>query len=209
MSAFEILHYFPSIFRAFLSDFIAFSRQTIKIEKYRNQNIYLWNSTEISDDSIVGPYTYIGKNSSITRAKVGRYCSVANNVSIGPSQHPRSEISTWVSHIDTYDLLYEKECIVGNDVWIGVNSVIKRGVRIGDSAIIGANSFVNTDIPEFSVAAGSPARIIGQRFPEKTIELIKNSHWWDYDAEEAQKIKSDLREKIKTGVQQTDDFRMK
>jgi acetyltransferase-like isoleucine patch superfamily enzyme len=196
MSNWEILPYSLSIFKTSIVDFWVYIKKAIKREKYRKKDIYMWDTSEVSDDSIIGSYTYIGNNSFINKAKIGRYCSIANNVSIGPSEHPRSSISTWVSHIDTSDLLFEKECVIGNDVWIGVNSVIRRGVTVGNSAIIGANSFVNTDIPEFSIAAGSPAKIIKYRLSPKTIELVKSSRWWDYDVKEAQKIIADLQNRI-------------
>ena len=156
----------------------------------------MWDTTEVSDDSEIGSYTYIGNNSSIIKSKIGRYCSIANNVSIGPSEHPRSSVATWLSHINTYDLLYDKECIIGHDVWIGVNSVVRRGVTIGNSAIIGANSFVNMDIPEFAIAAGSPAKIIKYRLTPETIDMVKSSRWWDYDVEESQKIIAELQNRI-------------
>jgi serine acetyltransferase len=52
---------------------------------------------------------------------------------------------------------------IGLDVWIGAGCVILQGVRIGDHAVIGANSTVTRDVPPWSVAAGSPARVIGER----------------------------------------------
>lgn len=192
----EILGYIPSIIKVSVFTFLDFVRNIIRKENYRAKDIYVWDPSKISPDSIIGSYTYIGRNSYINKAKIGRYCSIANNVSIGPADHPTSHISTWVSHINTRELLLEKECIIGNDVWIGVNSVIRRGITIGNSAIIGSNSFVNTDIPEFSIAVGSPAKIIKSRLPQRTIELIKSSQWWDYDAEKSQKIIADLQNKI-------------
>lgn len=49
---------------------------------------------------------------------------------------------------------------VGNDVWIGANTVICMGVTIGDGSIIGAGSVVNRDIPPMSIAAGTPCKVI-------------------------------------------------
>jgi acetyltransferase-like isoleucine patch superfamily enzyme len=49
---------------------------------------------------------------------------------------------------------------IGNNVFIGVNSVVLRNVSIGDNSIIGAGSLVNIDIPEGVVAAGNPIKII-------------------------------------------------
>ena len=50
--------------------------------------------------------------------------------------------------------------VIGNNVFIGVNSVVMRNVTIGDHAIIGAGSVVNKDIPAGTVAAGNPIKIL-------------------------------------------------
>jgi acetyltransferase-like isoleucine patch superfamily enzyme len=47
-------------------------------------------------------------------------------------------------------------------VYVGPQSVIARGVTIGEHAVIGANSFVNRDVPPYAIAAGTPARAIGR-----------------------------------------------
>jgi acetyltransferase-like isoleucine patch superfamily enzyme len=54
----------------------------------------------------------------------------------------------------------KKPIIIGSDVWIGANCTIIGGVKIGKCSIIGANSFVNKDIPDYSLAYGSPVQII-------------------------------------------------
>ena len=53
---------------------------------------------------------------------------------------------------------------IGNNVFIGVNTVVMRNVKIGDHAVIGAGSVVNKDIPEGAVAAGNPIKIIKEFF---------------------------------------------
>jgi acetyltransferase-like isoleucine patch superfamily enzyme len=52
---------------------------------------------------------------------------------------------------------------VGNDVWIGANVTVLKGVSIGDGAIIGAGSVVTRDIPEYAIVAGNPAKVIKYR----------------------------------------------
>lgn len=49
---------------------------------------------------------------------------------------------------------------IGNNVFIGTNSVILGDITVGDNVVIGAGSFVNSDIPSNSLAAGNPARVI-------------------------------------------------
>ena len=54
----------------------------------------------------------------------------------------------------------DESVIIGNNVWIGMNSVVLKGVSIGDNSVIAAGSIVNSSIPENSVAAGNPAQVI-------------------------------------------------
>ncbi|MDX1701627.1 MAG: acyltransferase, partial [Melioribacteraceae bacterium] len=55
---------------------------------------------------------------------------------------------------------------IGDDVWIGANSIISDGVTIGKGSVIGACSLVNKDIPEYSIAFGSPAKVYKSRLEE-------------------------------------------
>lgn len=147
----------------------------------------------LSGDNQIGDYTYIGFNCIITQSVVGRYCSIANNVSIGIGEHKINRVSTSsLFYENPFETLTQGECIIGNDVWIGSNAVIRRGVKIGNGAIIGANSFVNKDVNDFEIVGGVPAKLIKKRFDENTIKLIKESNWWDFDIENARLKISEL-----------------
>lgn len=63
---------------------------------------------------------------------------------------------------------YGRPVVIGDNVWIGINSTILPGVSIGCGAIIGANSVVTKDVPPMTVVAGNPAR---------TIKTLKNKHY--------------------------------
>ena len=80
-------------------------------------------------------------------------------------------------------LPFKGDTIIGNDVWIGRESVIMPGVKIGDGAIIGAYSVVTKDVPPYSVAGGNPAKFIKKRFDEELIELLLKIKWWDFEPE--------------------------
>ena len=84
---------------------------------------------------------------------------------------------------------------MGNDVWVGAGSIIRQGVKIGDGVVVGANSFVNMDVPPYAVVAGSPAKIIKYRFDESTICKIQNTRFWELPPELARKILIELKEK--------------
>lgn len=66
-------------------------------------------------------------------------------------------------------ILVSAKVTIGNNVWLGENVVVLKGVNIGDGAIIGANSVVTHDIPSNTIAVGSPARVIKKYNDEKKI----------------------------------------
>lgn len=85
---------------------------------------------------------------------------IGNNVLLGP----RVSIYTAAHPIDfeirNSGLEYGKKIIIGNNVWIGGNTVINPGVTIGDNAVIGSNSTVTRDIPANVIACGNPCRVL-------------------------------------------------
>nr|WP_094571377.1 acyltransferase [Mucilaginibacter xinganensis] len=119
----------------------------------------------------IGKYCFVGENTKIWSAKnisIGDRVLIAHNVNIHDCndhpidanerhQHYKSILTT--GHADDI-ALNEKEIIIGDDVWIGFNSTILKGVTIGQGAIVGACSVVTKDIPAHTIVAGNPARII-------------------------------------------------
>jgi len=66
------------------------------------------------------------------------------------------------------------EVIIGDDVWLGMNSTIMSGLRVGQGAVIGACSVVTKDVPPYAIVGGNPAAIIKYRFePEVIAKLLK------------------------------------
>ena len=156
-----------------------------------DKKIKVSKTADIDNNTNLGDYTYVGNNTTITRSIIGRYCSIGNNVTIGPGEHNINEISTSTPlsiSSNNYKGLTKDDCIIGNDVWIGVDSIVRRGVKIGNGVVIGANSFVNKDVPDFAVVAENPAKIIKYRFDETKIKKINESKYWEYPPKEAKKI---------------------
>ena len=83
----------------------------------------------------------------------------------------------------TEELPYKGDTVVGNDVWIGYDSLIMPGVTIGDGAIIAARSVVVKNVAPYTVVGGNPAKEIRKRFDEETIDLLERVKWWDWPAE--------------------------
>ncbi len=90
----------------------------------------------------------------VARVKIGDYCQMAPNVAIYTAGHP--------IHPDTRNSAFEygKEVTIGDNVWLGGNTVVCPGVYIGNNVVIGAGSVVTKDIPDWSIAAGNPCRVI-------------------------------------------------
>jgi acetyltransferase-like isoleucine patch superfamily enzyme len=105
----------------------------------------------------VGKNTFINYNCTIIdvgKVVIGDYCQIAPNVSIYTAGHP--------VHPAARNTAYEYgiDITIGNNVWIGGNSVIMPGIHIGDNVVIGAGSIVTKDIPAWTVAAGNTCRVI-------------------------------------------------
>jgi acetyltransferase-like isoleucine patch superfamily enzyme len=85
---------------------------------------------------------------------------IGHNVKIGPGVG----LISANHHFDDYDQWPETLPItIGNNVWIGMNTVILPGIKIGDNVVIGASSLVNNDIPANSIAVGNPCKVIREK----------------------------------------------
>lgn len=154
---------------------------------------YVANNVDLRK-CFIGDYSYIGPNCSLNCCTVGNYCSFAPNICIGGEEHSINKVST----SDRLNGGGESETItqIGNDVWIGAQCYIRMGVKIGDGAVVGANSFVNKDIPPYAIVFGSPAKIYKYRFDSSIISQIQDSRFWFFKPEEAKKIINNLSIKV-------------
>ena len=90
----------------------------------------------------------------VAKVKIGDNCQFAPNVAVYTAGHPIHP----VSRNSQYE--YGISVTIGDNVWIGGNSVIVPGVHIGSNTVIGAGSVVTKDIPDWVIAAGNPCRVI-------------------------------------------------
>lgn len=145
-------------------------------------------------NSTIDDHTFVQRNSFINCADIGKFCSIAMNVLIGPGQHPTAFVSSHpafysvtqpivktFSSSDTFNPF--KRTIVGHDVWLGHNSVIMDGIKIGTGAVVAAGAVVTNNIPDYAIVAGVPARLIKFRFDERVRNLLLESQWWDWPDE--------------------------
>lgn len=142
----------------------------------------------------MGKRTYTGPWNMIFYAKIGAYCSISYGVTIGAPEHNYRRMSTHpfiydskfgVAHEDTNirNERFAKPVEIGNDVWIGANCTILRGVKIGDEAVIAANAVVTKDVPPYAIVAGVPAKVLKFRFCHELVAKLQELQWWNWDDE--------------------------
>jgi virginiamycin A acetyltransferase len=162
-----------------------------------SREIETMHSSSIDSTSSIGSYTYIGCYTNITKSRIGRYCSVANNVSIGQGEHRLDRVTTSAKFYATpWETLTANDCVIESDVWIGVDAVVLRGVKIGVGAVVAANAVVTKDVPDFAIVGGVPARFIRYRFSEEKQKIILASRWWEKEREEAAAVIRQLEKKL-------------
>lgn len=153
------------------------------------------NRRNIIVGSSIGNYTYTGANTVIKKAEIGKFCSISWNVSITGNQHDYRGISTHpFTRLPSFGFTEECEgqeldsetVLIGNDVWIGMNTCILSGVKIASGSIIGAGAVVTKDVPPYAIVVGNPAKVLKYRFSEDIIGKLMDIRWWDWSPEDIQ-----------------------
>ena len=160
--------------------------------------------------SLNGPATRI--SSRMNGVKIGSFTSIASSVVIQEDYHRMDKLTTYFSNHNIFkknlenDLYSKGEIIIEEDVWIGSNSVILSGVKIGRGSIVGAGSVVTKDIPAYSIVGGNPAKVIKMRFDDLTIDKIEKSEWWKLPINLINKHESVFNSNLKNSCEELDEI---
>ncbi len=145
------------------------------------------NGPEHFEKNVLYHFDFIGD-----KLIIGKFCAIAKDVTfiMNGANHQSAGFSTYPFFIfgngweksapQPGDLPFKGNTEIGNDVWIGYNATIMPGVKIGNGAIIASKSVVTNDVPAYAVVGGNPAKIIKQRFDDKTINALLSIAWWDW-----------------------------
>ncbi|TCZ59838.1 CatB-related O-acetyltransferase [Roseicella aquatilis] len=162
------------------------------------------------DVDAIGAFTYLGGSGAVFRhiSSIGRFCAIAGSVITGSTEHPTNQLSPhpifqggWEREWPQLAPFYSRNMKsiaasrhtwfdqsgsrlglirIGNDVWIGESVYVRRGVTVGDGAIIASRSVVVSDIEPYMIVGGVPARAVRRRVPERVAEHLLSTKWWDY-----------------------------
>jgi acetyltransferase-like isoleucine patch superfamily enzyme len=181
----------------------------------------------------IGAFTELGREVEVQAATIGRYCEVGPGSLLGATGHPMTWLSvsafqyrrsTWGWHpsADTNQVIDPEAggrqsfrsvagdlSTIGNDVWIGANVVVLRGVTIGDGSIIAANAVVTNNIPPYSIAGGIPAKVIRPRIADDLRAELQELQWWRFSPNQLSGIPYDdpaeaayqLRPRVDAGLE--------
>lgn len=144
-------------------------------------------------DSDFRDYAYTTRDCDIYNADVGKFCNIASNVRINPTNHPVWRASqhhfTYRSRShglgaeddpDIFAWRRDHRVVIGADVWIGHAAIVMPGVTIGTGAVIGAGAVVTRDVAAYTVVAGVPARVLRRRFDVVLEAALLRIAWWDW-----------------------------
>ncbi|KOP69546.1 MULTISPECIES: Vat family streptogramin A O-acetyltransferase [Priestia] len=145
---------------------------------------------ESFEDQVLYHYDFFGD-----RLVIGKFCAIAPGVTfiMNGANHRMDGISTypfnifgegWEKHTPMLNQLpFKGDTIIGNDVWVGMDTVIMPGINIGDGAIVAAKSVITKDVEPYTIVGGNPAQKIKERFPEQIINKLLEIQWWDLNIE--------------------------
>lgn len=114
---------------------------------------YVYGDVTVGANTWIGPMTVLEGSGGLT---IGSNCSISAGVKIFTHDSVQWAVSGGKAGYDKAPVM------IGDCCYIGSQSVIAKGVTIGDHSVIGACSFVNEDIPPYTIAAGAPCKVKGR-----------------------------------------------
>lgn len=153
------------------------------------KQVVIRTGSEVGPNVTVGDYSYIsGPRTYVEAATIGKFCSIARQSTIGVSGHDYTKVTTHPFVIDPFYGFVQAAIpeqqkeppVIGHDVWIGMNCVIHRGVKIGHGAVIASDAVVTRDVAPYSIVGGNPARLIRYRFDPDVVDALLKIQWWDW-----------------------------
>ena len=137
----------------------------------------------------IGEFTYFSPTLSLNawrpgeRIVIGRFCSIGEHVVIATGGQRRTDLAA-LFPFDEGAYRTTRDTTIGNDVWVGMHSMVLGGVSVGDGAVVASGAVVMSDVPPFAVAVGNPARVVRYRFSDEVVRRLLRIAWWDWPLEQ-------------------------
>lgn len=116
-------------------------------------SVLMFGNITIGYNCWIGPSVILDGSGGL---EIGNYCTISAGSHIYSHDNIKKTLSSGKEEIE------HSKVIIGNNVYIGPNSVITRGTTIGDMTVVGAFSYVNKDVPGRSIVVGQPAKVVGK-----------------------------------------------
>lgn len=126
-------------------------------------NIYIGDNVFIPSGA-----TFLSSNAKI---KIGNNVMFGPNVMIATGNHRFDVLGEFMFNVKEKRKQDDEDVVIENDVWIGMNAIILKGVHIGEGCVIGAGTIISKSIPPFSIVTNNGGTRIRPRF---TLEQIEN-----------------------------------
>lgn len=162
------------------------TRENIEVGEY---TYYDDEHPERFESRVTHHYPFLGD-----RLIIGKFCAIARGIEfvMNGANHRMGSATTYPFNImgggwesstpSLAELPFKGDTVVENDVWIGQHVTVMPGVRIGNGAIVAANSVVTKDVPAYHIVGGNPAKVIRKRFDDVLIDHLQAIRWWDWPA---------------------------
>lgn len=151
------------------------------------------NGSENFENNVLYLFPFIGD-----KLIIGKFCAIASNVKF--IMNGATNFQAFLLTLFRYSAMDGKRLLpkatishfkgnteIGNDVWIGYDSTIMPGIKIGHGAIIASKSVVIKDVPPYNVFGGNPAQHIKLRFEQAIIDELLKLAWWNWSSEKISK----------------------
>lgn len=141
---------FPAVRRFLVAQFAQGCGKHVRVKR----------NADIAPGIVIGDHSELGTRCMIhSNVSLGSYVIMGPDVKIYSRNHAFDDLETPIA---LQGKIY-KETRIGDDVWIGANSIILAGISIGSHSIVAAGSVVTRDVPEWAVVGGNPAKVIKDR----------------------------------------------